>query len=199
MKKLIFAMALTLGVMFAGVTTGHAQNLPLSCQGPPAIDPIKVNPPSWTGGLPGVGTNGKAVDPVKKAPPSWTGGLPGIGEGGQAICIEPTMVVASFSPAVPVAGKSVMVTFTVVSAPAGATVTYEHVGSDGYKANGTLPVGADGKARLTIPGGNTGVVDTITVRITGTAVSDQITFKFSTDLPPAGAEKSAINVPGLEE
>src|SRR5205823_2540777 len=99
--------------------------------------------------------------------------------------IEPTMVIATFSPAVPIAGKPVTLTFIVLSPPAGATLTYEHVGSDGYKHHGTLPIGADSMARLTIPGGKAGVVDTITARITGTAISDQVTFKFSSDNSPA--------------
>ncbi len=83
------------------------------------------------------------------------------------------------SPASPVAGQAVTVAITIVNSIQGTEVNYSLVGSDGYTQNDTLATDQNGQVSFSVPGGEGGVTDVITVTVG--SVSEVYTYKFHGD------------------
>ena len=77
------------------------------------------------------------------------------------------------------AGETVTVTITVNNCdPTTTQDAYTVSGTDGYGAGDTLSVSSACQAPFTIPGGASGVVDTVTVEIVGAGVVQTVTYSF---------------------
>jgi hypothetical protein len=87
-------------------------------------------------------------------------------------------VYLQINPSQPQPHQTVTVTVTVPNAPPGTTVVYSVSGSDGYHPSGTLTLDGAGRAQFTIAGAAHGVVDVVTVRVSGTQVQAQVTYAF---------------------
>ncbi len=85
----------------------------------------------------------------------------------------------SVNPPDPGPGQAVVVTINVTNCVPNATqVEYSVSGTDGYSAGNTLTVDASCAASFGIPGGAAGVVDTVTVDIVGTGVTQTVSYSF---------------------
>jgi hypothetical protein len=85
----------------------------------------------------------------------------------------------SVSPSDPGPGQTVTVTITVTNCTPGTTqVHYTVSGTDGYADEGTLSTDGACQAVFTIPGGASGVVDTVVVDIVGAGISQTVSYVF---------------------
>lgn len=93
-------------------------------------------------------------------------------------CSDVVTIGAQNSPADPSAGETVTVTATVVPAVTGCTVAYTVSGTDGYSDSGSPATDSSGQISFTIPGGDEGVNDVVTVTESATSVDTTLTYIF---------------------
>ena len=92
--------------------------------------------------------------------------------------IEEGKVLVIADPHDPAPGQSVSMTVRLTPAQAGVEISYEVHGTDGYNASGTKTTDANGEIAFSIPGGATGVRDTIKVMVPSQELEGSAEYQF---------------------
>jgi len=92
--------------------------------------------------------------------------------------IKEGKLLVSANPPDPGPSESVTMTVKIFPAEEGVPVSYSVEGTDGYTNSGTQNTDADGVISFTIPGGATGIQDTIKVSIPSKGLEGSTTYSF---------------------
>jgi|GEM_PF-2477859 len=92
--------------------------------------------------------------------------------------IEKGKLLVIANPHDPSPGQSVTMTVRLTPAKAGVEVSYEVSGTDGYHSSGTKTTDQNGEISFVIPGGGTGVKDTIKVNIPSEGLEGSAEYVF---------------------
>jgi hypothetical protein len=114
-------------------------------------------------------------DPAAGVPPGPITATP-LDPADYADCSHIAGVSATPSPADPVEFEDVVVTARTIPPVAGCAVQFAISGTDGYSNSDTATSDDVGAAQFTIPGGEEGVVDTVTIEVVGRTTTVVYTF-----------------------
>lgn len=92
--------------------------------------------------------------------------------------IEKGQLLVTANPPDPAPSQSVTMTVRLTSGESGVEMSYEVSGTDGYSDSGTQATDANGEISFNIPGGATGVQDTISVSVPSKGLQGSASYQF---------------------
>lgn len=92
--------------------------------------------------------------------------------------IEKGKLLVIADPVDPAPGQSVTITVRLMPAKSGVNISYEVSGTDGYHSSGTVATDQNGEIHFNIPGGKSGVQDTIKVTVPSEGLEGSANYVF---------------------